>query len=489
MPGGVGEEKGIPRVRVRGIYATALTGIMLEEGFQVVQASRVISERMGIPQLSLPADVTVKNNDRDPGEILVIGYGWAVRSVVEALKKRLPFSLYLYSLLPAHATVVAEIKGVSNGRCLGVVGDVEVVVEGLGQDECRTGERIVGYVARTALRRGELPVVRRGVKVLGDYAMMYRGARVSVTLSEHIRNPERKALLLSLASDYAGQGVSVHWRSSANIGSRDDLVRELRELYARLRELEEKLAGEERTGVYSVGEDVSLVALSGLDKEVLDSIRARYTPTAPLHHSLKSLEPDKYSVVVDFADTLAGNGVGNDALRRGFYAFIAEEIRKKGRIRIIHEKLDGRIIRLGEPFVASIELTGSGLEALLRRTVRSYGVYDGLGVDKEPGDVIETVVKSDEWTIIHRYYGAGGGLKGVYININTPPEFSPTTIRYVDLEVDIVKLPGQKPRLIDLEELRDAYTSGRVTREMVEKIAEVVSREGAELGETIRSIL
>jgi len=36
------------RARVRGIYATALTKLLMEGGFEVVQQSPVIAERFGV---------------------------------------------------------------------------------------------------------------------------------------------------------------------------------------------------------------------------------------------------------------------------------------------------------------------------------------------------------------------------------------------------------------------------------------------------------
>ncbi len=479
----------VVRVRVRGVYATALTGLLLDSGFQVVQASRVISERMSIPQLRLPADATVKNNDRDPGEVLVIGYPWAVEEVLRAFREKLKYSLYLKGLLPVHATIVATVKGWEQGVCKAVVRGVEVLVTGVSAEDCVAGERIVGFVRRTGVRGGEKPVVEPGVKVVGDYAMLYKQpGRVVVTISEHVRSPERRALLHAIASEYTSRGFSVHWRSSSGVAEDEKLVEELKLLAERIEELEKRVreAGEE--GVYSEGEDVALVALSSIDKEFLDSVRARYVPTTPLHHMIKSVDQE-LSPIVDFADTLVACCVERERMRRGIVEYIATELRRRGRVRLLHQKLDGNVLKLGEPFVSFVEVRDAGISLVLRRSVRSPGIYDGLGVEKKPGDVIETSVETGEWRIVHRYYSADGELKGVYVNINTPPEILPSVIRYIDLEVDVVKLPGSKPRLVDLEALEEAYRSKRVTREVVEKVAETVKRESEELGEQVETIL
>ena len=50
------------RVRVRGITATAVSKLLLDKGFRIVQASRIIQERLGAEFDPSPADVTVKTS-------------------------------------------------------------------------------------------------------------------------------------------------------------------------------------------------------------------------------------------------------------------------------------------------------------------------------------------------------------------------------------------------------------------------------------------
>ena len=116
----------------------------------------------------------------------------------------------------------------------------------------------------------------------------------------------------------------------------------------------------------------------------------------------------------------------------------------------------------------------------LKRSVRSPGVYDGLEIRKEPGDTIETVVDTSKWTIIHRYYSQTGELKGVYVNINTPPEIVPSRIRYLDLSVDVIKRPGEPPRIIDLEEFAEAVKNGTITARAACRALEAVVEEAGE---------
>ena len=48
-------------------------------------------------------------------------------------------------------------------------------------------------------------------------------------------------------------------------------------------------------------------------------------------------------------------------------------------------------------------------------------------------------------------------------NINTPVEFYNDRIRYVDLEIDVVRLPGGKAEIIDEDVLERRFLEGSVT--------------------------
>jgi hypothetical protein len=46
-------------VRVRGIYTTALTALLLQQGSTIVDASPTIQQRFGLPQREAPEDVSI----------------------------------------------------------------------------------------------------------------------------------------------------------------------------------------------------------------------------------------------------------------------------------------------------------------------------------------------------------------------------------------------------------------------------------------------
>ena len=49
------------KVKVRGIYTTALTKLLLENDFQIVQPSQTIKARFSIPDNNEPPDLKIKD--------------------------------------------------------------------------------------------------------------------------------------------------------------------------------------------------------------------------------------------------------------------------------------------------------------------------------------------------------------------------------------------------------------------------------------------
>jgi predicted RNA-binding protein associated with RNAse of E/G family len=94
---------------------------------------------------------------------------------------------------------------------------------------------------------------------------------------------------------------------------------------------------------------------------------------------------------------------------------------------------------------------------------------NGLDLPIEEGDYAITVVTEGQWHFQHTYYRRDGRPIGEYYNINTPVEFYPWGIRYVDLEVDVIRRAGKPPVLIDRDRLSILVREGFVHRGLEEK--------------------
>ena len=227
------------------------------------------------------------------------------------------------------------------------------------------------------------------------------------------------------------------------------------------------------------------IEFPGLSKKRLDEIRAAVTPTVTGHHYYKACG-DHISSMVDIAEKMLEEGCPRDEVEALLNESIWSRFPKVGsRINLEHVKINGQTFDLGLARIMKFDQK-SGRLILLRRIFKK-GVYDGLKIQKDPGDLAVTEVVIGDLSFRTRYFSRDGKYKGTYININTPVELYPAKIRYVDLEVDICVWPNGEIRRIDNEKLMEAVASGliserlaEISNEEIEKILDSISLEEEE---------
>jgi hypothetical protein len=81
------------KIRIRGIYSTALTDIFLKRGSAIVSPSAVVSKRFGLAPVPEEEEVTIRDRADKQG-VVVEGDREKVALVVEALRSALPEAIY-----------------------------------------------------------------------------------------------------------------------------------------------------------------------------------------------------------------------------------------------------------------------------------------------------------------------------------------------------------------------------------------------------------
>jgi hypothetical protein len=213
----------------------------------------------------------------------------------------------------------------------------------------------------------------------------------------------------------------------------------------------------------------------GASKEILDHVRSFVVPTLARHHRLRIIDPE----MVDRAEEeLRGRPEWREELEENaFREAIWLPLQKKGLVRIEHAKVLGDPIRLREGL-----LLEAGAHRILIRRSFSGGQYDGLDLPIEEGDYALAEAQEGAWWVRHTYYSRDGRLKGEYYNINTPVELYPEGIRYVDLEVDLIRRGEETPFLIDRESLALLAARGMIGKPLQEKALEVAKGLNEGLG-------
>ncbi|MEM3004607.1 MAG: DUF402 domain-containing protein [Candidatus Bathyarchaeia archaeon] len=212
-------------------------------------------------------------------------------------------------------------------------------------------------------------------------------------------------------------------------------------------------------------------------KAYLDDLRSQVAPTIKNHHLLKTVDPE----AVDVYEAM----LRSDPERRDCLSTLAqknlvyEKLRVGGSLQIHHVKPNGSIVRLSEAKILRFE----GRTLTLQRRIMGDGKYDGLDVDKTVTDYAVTLAEEGSPMLKHSYFSSDGELKGEFYNVNTPIEFYPDKIRYVDLEIDVVRRLGEKPQIVDSHELDRAVEYGHISDKLAQNAKETTRKLIVELSE------
>jgi len=445
-------------VRVKGIYATALTELLVENGIPVVDASPQLKARFGTSVSSRGVALATIKDREDRRGVVIIGRRDTVQQVLDVLKGSLLLSPVIVMPGELYATYVCRALG---GRLLELPEGQLGFLEG----EAKEGELIVAHIV--SFREG-LPVLRRGAAVVGVYARLVEGR--SHDVSEHIRGPQR-AMLFSLAESTGLKGWGVRWRSSARWADPSALSAELRSLEDLAERARERARELDHPAKVTEGEILAFVPFSLDDKRRLDRVRAKRMPTVPYHHLAKACG-EKYSALVDALERFPewrSEAEPADKVLEFLESDIAE-----GSLRVIHESPSGKTIELGGEAAV---VRRKPLLIELRRRISGGGLYDGLDVPKEEGDTAVSVIALGSYVLPHAYFSAEGVLKGLYVNVNTPIEpCPPNAVWYVDAYVDVVWSSKDGVRVIDVNELRSSKVFSDQAIYKFETIAQEVFR-------------
>jgi len=459
------------RARVRGIYSTALSKILIDNDIELVDVTQAIAERLKVDERrGLPADVTVKSDEEDPSQILVLGFPEAVHKVLDILINEIPEVLTYVAKIGLYSAFKAEVLGFVNHTCIVKTPVGEAVL--LDEKECVKGKQFPVTTIKVPLKPGEKLLVSSKLRVVGKYAIVGRGMNIS--FSSFIRNKDRISKLLEISSSIVSQGYSVRWRSNADEAEISEIIKELPELIEKLKEVESRVKNSNTFEIVYSGEHVGIIELTYNSKKYLDEVRAKVASTSPYHHMLRSLR-EKGEDVVGLLDIIAED-VNKEKLVQWLKKWIIKQLRSRKDVIVYHRRPLKKNVSLGRMQPYTVVANGS-LRLKLRREIKTKGIYDGLQLRKEKGDYAITTLTEGGWYIIHDYYNKNGLHKGSYININTPPEILPNgSISYVDLGVDIVKVAGEGCKLIDSEEFRSLIKEGIVKGDIVEKVINEINK-------------
>jgi hypothetical protein len=450
-------------VRLRGIYTTALTHLF-ESGddTRVVRASEPIRARFDTAFAVYPEDVVVATTDDRQG-VGVTGPPKAVAALDEALRVGID-TLAWDDLSPKGAVfdgIVTETLGsgavVDLGDCTGFLPytavDSHVEKDAVLQVQVRTPvppwDNDRALLSTDPIADGGLVELRKGRA--GDNS-----------------EATRMAALLDIETP---DGWGPRWARTANRAGMDAMRASLEQAVERVAELETALGDtdpDNAPGLRHAAHTTRWYWFGRKSRSVLDDYRQAVTTTMPGHHRTKAAHSDA-SAAVDFAEAVC--------VPAGEFPFavVTRQFgpREGDRVGIGHGKPEGRQIMLGHGTVTEYDPDGG---ITLERDMSPGGNYDALNVRREAGDVAVTKFREGRWWYATVYRDETGTTKGTYVNICTPLELFPDSVRYMDLHVDVIRHADGTVKRVDDDELDEAVEAGYVPEALAQKARDVATR-------------
>ena len=446
------------KVKIRGIYSTALSKLLKENGFQLTNTSEAINERLDLESSADTADPLIYDKD-DLNGITVSGT--SAEEIISLLNKK--FFDISVKRNETGAVYCGKIKNIdSKSKKIWVdLGD--------GQEGVLSLQNYWGF-----LREGEKVLVQikssvHGTKLLSTQLRLFGENMILIKngftkTSSHIRSRKERQRLESISEKIKLNDWGILWKSLAEGKPDEELVAEINQLLDEEKKIKQKFEQANEPGVIQEGLKVYFVDFGAKAKSELDSIRRNVLTTIVGHHFLKS---GGYALLTDFAESL--NDLDEQIVKNRMNLVLESKGPQPGqRYKIIHKKPGNKDVH----FNGKVKAIGDTIT--VRRELRAGGRFDGLGGKIEDGDYSLTQFRPGSWTLTHKYFNSNGNLKGTYTNINTPIEVYPDFARYIDLEIDVVEKDGKR-EIIDLEKLEGIKKAGIINEELAQKALDIAN--------------
>lgn len=444
------------KIKIRGIYATALSNLLNKNGFEISNPSDLVSERLELSNNKDDANLLIYDTE-DRNGICISGTDG--EKVINILRKNLTdYIIQKRDSGRIYAGVVKEIGGISSTIDLGDADGILPKTFGL-----TLNSKVLVQVKGES---DDKPLLSKHLRIFGESMVLINGGFTKV--SKHIRSDSERRRLLNISRESCPEGWGILWKSLAIGKTDEELINEINNLKEEENKIMKEFEKASKPELLKEGMQSYKILFGLLSKRKLDEIRKEVAKTIKNHHMLKSAN---YGQIVELAEALLGD-VKEEKLLSGIKSVIGFP-KPESDFCLKHQKIDDFIFMKGK-------VVEAGDFIKIKRKIRTFGDYNGLQIPKEKGDEVITIIKPEEWYITHEYYNESGKLKGKYISINTPVEVFSNYIHYLDLELDIVEFPDGSKKLIDIEKFKSLVAKKYVSKDISEKIKNIISQFGVE---------
>ncbi len=442
------------KIKLRGIYSTALAKLLLDKGHEIVDPSPSLKERLKRYSEGKP-DVMIYDKEDKNGVTI---HGEGAEEIAKTIMESLPDTIIRkYEVGDIYCGFIKDYSTKNRIIEVDLGGEEGILPLSEYWGFLKKGEKVLVQV------KGKLdgkPLLSTKLRLFGNFAVLIKGGYTKV--SKHIVDPDERQRLMRISNEMKLNEWGVLWKSMAAGRDEEELKEEIRRLSEREREIKKKFDEAEQAGMIEKGQVIYFLEFGALSKARLDEIRKKVTPTIIGHHFLKA---GNYYLLAELAEELNAD---DEKVIEAVNRVLRREGPKVGsRYEIVHKKVADK----------DVVIKGTVIEAkegriLIKRKIKSK-VLDGLNVS---ASYAITEIRPSEWFITHKYYDEKDKLVGEYININTPVEAYPRFARYVDLEVDVIRI-GNQAKITDKEKLDEHVQNGLLSESIAKKalhVAEMV---------------
>ena len=461
------------RVRVRGIYATALTRLLLDDGHDVVGASPPIRRRFDADLPDADHDASVETTADRPGGG-VSGTPAAVEAVADSIRGVGVDTLAWADPAPTGAVFDGRVTEALGGGAVVDLGGVEGYLPfSNAGDYVEEGDAVrVQVLASHPPWDDDRPELGTRLRAMGGLATLVPDREGTRVAGRDDAAARELAGMTDLLDADTPDGWGVEWAYDARDADMDALAAALDRVAERARAID-GVRGDPvgDPGRLTDAEAGTWLWFGRASRFELDAARRTVTATMPGHHRTKAAS-EAASSGVDLAEALCSfDDADDDAFPFGVVTDQFGPV-EGDTVAIGHGKPDGRLIVLGRGEVTERDDDGT---VTVRREMTAGGSYDELDARRETGDVAVTTFREGRWWYPTVYRDESGARKGTYVNVCTPVEAFPDCVRYVDLHVDVVRDADGRVRRVDDDELDAAVAAGRVPEPLAERARSVAS--------------
>ncbi|MFX1482043.1 MAG: ribonuclease E/G [Promethearchaeota archaeon] len=439
----------------------------------MVQPTPEVARRFGLPYRSEIPDVDIWDRSDLQG-IVAIAYESVLKRLTEVLRRRLG-GVIIRTPRVAKSSVYRGVvlgKDERTGQTKVDLGNISGLLPDRGFQK---GQQIMVQVRAHDYGR-KAPVLSSNITIPGQAAVLL--PEPVVRLSTKIKDQESRNNLLTLGRKIRGhmENWGILWRTAAEKLTEEELRNEVDDLLDTAQQVYNKYNELDTAGILFEGTSNADIEFPLEVKDALDKTRAKIKPTITRHHFYKSAG---YASLVDLAEMIIEERPEErEYIESKLDKIISRDLpRVDESINIEHVKLDGRNIVLARGRVTEVNSKGFVIRRQFKHTNRKLKLVqdptETVEVINDEGDYALTQVVPGALTLVTEYYSRQDELRGTYVNINTGVEVypsngnSPGRIRYIDLEIDVVKAPiNEPPRIIDQHLLKRAVQRGFITADM-----------------------